>query len=548
MFAALMRFGAIIALPFALASAATAQQDVPQEEAALILFSGKDFRGAATNVFDPILSLHDLDFNDRARSVSVLSGAWELCENVDFTGRCVFLREDSPDLSYFGLEGIVSSVRPIYEYTDAASGLMFTRDENGYIHYADETDYGYNDYAYDDRYDDGYGATTRVEIYHYGYSPAYRSYGYYDPLAGYGPYGFGYSRGGYNSYRPAYYNHKRRPVRGHHGAKNGAATLYTDSNGRGASLGINHGISDLSRYRFNDNVSSLDIRSGKWEVCEHANYQGRCQVIDASTGKLNGYRLNDNISSIRPVPGTLPDTGRGDRKGDRDGQKGRRDGDARGDRGRGDRDQGRRGAVAAAPTTQQPRAGNLAGGPGTIPSLPDTTLPNRPTRGQRGVVAPDPVATTPQARPDRDRRDYSRSNATRTTRPDSSTKRSDTSRTRVERPRVVRPASSTPAAQPQRQKAQRARPQTPAVQARQPVRAPVQRAAPQRAPTRAVTQRAPVKAAPPPRQVRSAPTPRPAQAAPTPRPAPQRQVQRPNPRSSDGMRGRQNGRVGKNQK
>jgi hypothetical protein len=129
-------------------------------------------------------ALPNLQFNDRARSIAVLSGQWEVCQHSDFTGRCVFLRYDVPDLAWYGLAGEISSVRPVYEYTDAEHGLMFVRDENGYIRYVDDEQYGYDTYNY------GYGASTSIQVYHYGYSPEYRRYGYYDPRLGYDPYGF----------------------------------------------------------------------------------------------------------------------------------------------------------------------------------------------------------------------------------------------------------------------------------------------------------------------------------------------------------------------
>ncbi len=522
MIATLLRLGALIAAPFVAAGAAVAQYDAPQDEAALILFSGENYTGEAVNIFDPIHALPDIRFNDRARSVAVLSGAWEICEHSDFTGRCVFLREDVPDLRYFGLRGEISSVRPIYEYTDAQHGLMFVRDESGYIRYADAARYGYDDYDY------GYARTSRVEVYHYGYSPAYRSYGYYDPLAGYGPYGFGYSRGGYNTYRA--YHRERPPLRGHYGARNADATLYVDSNGRGASLGINHGVRDLSRYRFNDNVSSLNIRSGKWEVCEHANFRGRCEIIDASTGKLNGLRLNDNISSIRPVDG--------DRSRDRD--RDHRNHDGRRDRPRSDdgqRDRDPRG---------QRNQDTLAGGPGTVAALPNSVPRATPS------YAPTPPASTiardPRMRRDTERGQESRRDVRRAPRMEAPPERPAgeplrrsqvrTERTRVDMnqaPRVEAPrVRSQPQRQrterPLRQQAPRALPQTPAMRSQVPARAQVQ-AAPQARP-----------AAP----VRATPAPAPARAAPAPAPQPRVQP-RPNPRSRDGMRTRQNGRVGNNQ-
>lgn len=317
-----LRLCAVLTVPLALAGTALAQdygQAGGEPPAGLMLFSGDYFQGEIREVFEPVYTLHDYQFNDRPRSVAVLSGAWELCEDINFTGRCVFVRQDVEDLGWFGLDGEITSVRPIHEYTEAQHGLMFIRDDDGYIRYADSYQ-GYDDYDY------GYSSGLSVSIYHYGHSPHYRSYGYYDPHLGYGPYGFAWTRQGVNRHygRPGY-RREPPPLKGHYGARKGDVTLYVHANDRGPSLGLNRDIADLSRYRFNDNVSSIRIRSGVWEVCEHANYRGRCQIVDASVDRLNGIRLNDNISSIRRI-GDSKDSSRRDRdrRDHRDGDRGRR--------------------------------------------------------------------------------------------------------------------------------------------------------------------------------------------------------------------------------
>ena len=313
----ILRFGAVMSVPLAIAGAAVAddyQYRQQQEGFGLILYSGTHYSGKTREVFEPVFTLNEFYFNDDARSIGVISGVWEVCEHADFTGRCVLVRHDIPDLDWFGLDCELSSVRPVYEYTEAEHGLMFHRDKRGNIKYAN-SQYGHSNYTY------GYSTTYTRDYYHYGHSPSYGSHGYYNPSYGYGPYGFAYTRYGLN---PAYRNHYRarrhdRPLRGHYGAKNGAVTLHVHSDGRGPSLGLNRGVRDLSKFRFNDNVSSLTIRRGKWEVCEHANFRGRCRIIDASKDRLNRFRLNDNISSIRPVGDVPADarSGRRDRVGER---------------------------------------------------------------------------------------------------------------------------------------------------------------------------------------------------------------------------------------
>ena len=48
-------------------------------------------------------------------------------------------------------------------------------------------------------------------------------------------------------------------------------------------------------------VSSIVIRSGRWEFCTDADYHGRCQTLGpGSYGNLVDMGLNDQISSLRP--------------------------------------------------------------------------------------------------------------------------------------------------------------------------------------------------------------------------------------------------------
>ena len=51
-------------------------------------------------------------FNDRASSVIVESGQWQVCDDAGYRGRCVHLRPGSYDsLSRMGFDNRLSSVR-----------------------------------------------------------------------------------------------------------------------------------------------------------------------------------------------------------------------------------------------------------------------------------------------------------------------------------------------------------------------------------------------------------------------------------------------------
>lgn len=203
------RFALALSLPAVTALPALADEyyyDDGQPPAAIALFSGQGFTGDVREAFDPFASMHDMAFNDRARSVAVLAGQWELCEHHNFTGRCVFIREDVPDLGWFGLNNQVSSIRPIFEYTEAQHGLMFSRDDYGYIRYAHNESYGHGSWNY------GYASSVRISVQHYGYSPDYWRFGYYDPRWGYDPYGFAWSPFGGPRYVSYIYRVHPRPV------------------------------------------------------------------------------------------------------------------------------------------------------------------------------------------------------------------------------------------------------------------------------------------------------------------------------------------------
>jgi len=80
-------------------------------------------------------------------------------------------------------------------------------------------------------------------------------------------------------------------------------TLYQNEGWRGRAVSISSAAPDLSRVGFNDRASSAVIESGRWEVCEDADFQGACRILRrGSYESLAGMGMNDRISSVRSVP------------------------------------------------------------------------------------------------------------------------------------------------------------------------------------------------------------------------------------------------------
>ena len=82
-------------------------------------------------------------------------------------------------------------------------------------------------------------------------------------------------------------------------------TLYEGEGLRGQVFTANRTVNDLERYGFNDRASSVVVQRGQWEVCEHANFQGRCTILrPGQYPSLAAMGMNDRISSFRKIQGT----------------------------------------------------------------------------------------------------------------------------------------------------------------------------------------------------------------------------------------------------
>ncbi|MBI1199303.1 MAG: hypothetical protein GC203_15690 [Phenylobacterium sp.] len=78
------------------------------------------------------------------------------------------------------------------------------------------------------------------------------------------------------------------------------ATLYEFRNFQGRSITITQPTADLGDWRFNDRAQSARFQ-GRWRICEHDDYKGRCQEVSGDVADLTTYGLMGQISSIEPA-------------------------------------------------------------------------------------------------------------------------------------------------------------------------------------------------------------------------------------------------------
>ncbi len=87
----------------------------PQPSGDIVFYEHPGFHGRELDVSGEIDNFNQVGFNDRASSVMVLEGRWEVCEHADFGGRCMILRPGRyPDLGAMGMNDMISSVRRIH--------------------------------------------------------------------------------------------------------------------------------------------------------------------------------------------------------------------------------------------------------------------------------------------------------------------------------------------------------------------------------------------------------------------------------------------------
>jgi hypothetical protein len=83
----------------------------PPTTGSLVLFSMTNFRGVNRTYTRSTSNL--VTFNRRAASARVNSGQWQVCEGVNFSGRCVVLSQSVRNLADYGMRNAISSVRPV---------------------------------------------------------------------------------------------------------------------------------------------------------------------------------------------------------------------------------------------------------------------------------------------------------------------------------------------------------------------------------------------------------------------------------------------------
>lgn len=78
-------------------------------------------------------------------------------------------------------------------------------------------------------------------------------------------------------------------------------TIFKQPNFTGDALTLRDDTGNLAARNFQDQASSIVVRSGRWELCTQPNFQGDCTTLGRGEYASLDPRLNHRVESVREV-------------------------------------------------------------------------------------------------------------------------------------------------------------------------------------------------------------------------------------------------------
>ncbi|MEB0135956.1 beta/gamma crystallin-related protein [Actimicrobium sp. CCC2.4] len=281
------------------------------------LFEQRDFGGRAVALRETTPSLSRFGFNDRASSIVVRGGRWEVCSDDDFNGFCAVLeRGDYPRLDP-RLNERISSVREVghrrHEDNDERHDERWQRgwqqdrqqgqqdDSASVVLFSEEGLRGRSLPVAGDvgtLVDAGFNDAAASMVIRRGVWELCSDRDFRGQCRILGP-------GEYRRLEPALYRSitsmriAQRDVPGAY-VQRGSVELYTAPDFGGNRYVLNQDLDNFSNGGFNDRIASFAITGGQWEMCVDAGFRGRCVVFGPGR-YANLGQLSNQLSSMRRV-------------------------------------------------------------------------------------------------------------------------------------------------------------------------------------------------------------------------------------------------------
>ncbi|SDM55854.1 beta/gamma crystallin-related protein [Maricaulis salignorans] len=307
------RLTAMAALLLAGATGAASAQEI-------ILFDQPNFQGQSLTINRATSDLSAMRFNDRTSSFRIVSGQWEFCVDSNYSGGCFTYTSSEAHLGRY--DNLYTGVRPVaptqtnpgrpgrgnsltlYSGPNFSGRAVVVTDSQ-----SDLSRLGFNDATQSIRYS-GRGSWRVCDDSNFR-AACMQVNGDLPTIPG------GLA-GRISSVEPDYNGNPGGPRPGGPGGNYGpqprnGVWLFDGADFTGQRVDVQQDTTTLERVGFNDRADSLAVARGEtWQVCEHADYRGRCEYFEGdSVEDLTRYYLRNTISSLRRVDGAYGHPGNG---------------------------------------------------------------------------------------------------------------------------------------------------------------------------------------------------------------------------------------------
>jgi len=279
----------------------------------ILFFEGYDFNGRRFGVSYSVSNMNDVGFNDRAESVVIRNGTWQLCADAYFRGRCVTLEPgEYRNLGQMGLANQVSSARQL-------GGGNWGGGSRGAVTLFEDYNLGGRSYAVQGPAENlgrtGFNDRARSMVVQSGVWEVCMDEGYRGcQTFGPGEVGnLGYLAGQVSSLRPVGGGPGPGPGGGPGGrpppdwGNQGRVILFEYPGFGGRNFAISDEVVDnLARTGFNDRAASLRVERGYWMFCSDSEFRGTCRTFGPGDYPSLGGGLDRQISSGRRIHNDYP--------------------------------------------------------------------------------------------------------------------------------------------------------------------------------------------------------------------------------------------------
>ncbi len=283
---------------------------LPAMAGEIIIYEHANYVGQRLVLKSPAPNFVNLGFNDRASSIVVTSGRWELCTDIDFQGQCVvFTRGNYPTLDR-SLNDRFSSARDLDELP-AARPQPVRR--SGAIELYEKTRFRGRMQAFfasvtnlaDWNFDDSASSLVVTDgTWELCADPTFRGQCATFPPGRYPELPSGLLQEG-SSLRLLDGRGMARPTPmptpvAPPPPAPSLIELFAQPNFGGPSVRIDDDVENLRDRDFNDRAQSIIVHAGRWELCVDSRYRGQCTVYGPGSYARLG-EMNATLSSARRV-------------------------------------------------------------------------------------------------------------------------------------------------------------------------------------------------------------------------------------------------------